>query len=133
MGTESRMKMEVELMRSHGTYSLDPSKAQGAAPMLEYRTTEPVLRGTNLLRTFGEGEMLTTAVNNVSLELYAGQIALLMGPSGSGKSTLLAILSGLLHPNSGQVTALGHDIWAMSERERERFRLKNCGFIFQGY
>jgi putative ABC transport system ATP-binding protein len=56
-----------------------------------------------------------------------------MGPSGSGKSTLLAVLSGLLHPDSGQVLALGHDLWKMSETERERFRLKHCGFIFQGY
>ena len=101
--------------------------------MLEERTTAPVLRGTHLVRCFGEGEMRTTALNNVSLELYAGQIVLLMGPSGSGKSTLLAALSGLLHPDSGQVLALGQDLWAMSERERERFRLKHCGFIFQGY
>ncbi len=101
--------------------------------MLEECTIAPVLRGTHLVRCFGEGEMKTTALNNVSLELYAGQMVLLMGPSGSGKSTLLAVLSGLLHPDSGQVLALGQDIWAMSERERERFRLKHCGFIFQGY
>src|SRR5438270_346625 len=101
--------------------------------MLEDRTTAPVLRGHNLTRTFGQGEMKATALNNVSLDLHAGQIALLMGPSGSGKSTLLAVLSGLLHPDSGKVTALGEDLWAMSERQRERFRLKNCGFIFQGY
>jgi putative ABC transport system ATP-binding protein len=87
--------------------------------MLEDRTTAPVLK--------------TTALNDVSLELYAGQIALLMGPSGSGKSTLLAVLSGLLHPDSGQVTALGQELWAMSERQRERFRLEHCGFVFQGY
>ena len=101
--------------------------------MLEERTIAPVLRGSHLVRCFGDGEMKATALNNVSLELYAGQIALLMGPSGSGKSTLLAVLSGLLHPDSGKVSALGHDLWAMSERERERFRLKHCGFIFQGY
>jgi putative ABC transport system ATP-binding protein len=56
-----------------------------------------------------------------------------MGPSGSGKSTLLASLSGLLRPDSGKVIALGQDLWALSERERERFRLRHCGFIFQGY
>src|SRR5213078_2830825 len=62
-----------------------------------------------------------------------GQIALLMGPSGSGKSTMLAILSGLLHPDEGKALALGQDLWAMNEAQREAFRLKNCGFIFQGY
>jgi putative ABC transport system ATP-binding protein len=56
-----------------------------------------------------------------------------MGPSGSGKSTLLAVLSVLLSPTSGKVMALGQDLWSMSEHARERFRLKNCGFIFQGY
>jgi putative ABC transport system ATP-binding protein len=56
-----------------------------------------------------------------------------MGPSGSGKSTLLAVLSGLLRPSSGQVAALGQDLWALSERQRECFRLRHCGFIFQGY
>src|SRR5437870_609557 len=93
----------------------------------------PTLRGIHLTRTFGEGETKTTALDDVSLEIVPGQMALLMGPSGSGKSTLLAVLSGLLHPDSGQVSALGHDLWSMSDRERERFRLKHCGFIFQGY
>jgi len=93
------------------------------------------LRGLHLTRTFGQGETLTVALDDVSLDVGAGQLALLMGPSGSGKSTLLAVLSGLLHPDPGpgQVLALGHDIWAMSDTERERFRLANCGFIFQGY
>src|SRR5207253_2194256 len=62
-----------------------------------------------------------------------GQISLLMGPSGSGKSTLLAVLSGLLRPDSGKVIALGTDLWAQPEREQEAFRLRHCGFIFQGY
>lgn len=101
--------------------------------MMHDDTTQPVLRGTHLRRTFGEGEMLSVALDDVSVEIAAGQMALLMGPSGSGKSTLLAVLSGLLSPTSGTVTALGQDLWGMSEQARERFRLKNCGFIFQGY
>jgi putative ABC transport system ATP-binding protein len=100
---------------------------------MDAHDTGPTLRGRNLTRCFGEGDTKTTALNDVSLDLYAGQIALLMGPSGSGKSTLLAVLSGLLHPDSGQVTALDQDLWALSDRQRERFRLKHCGFIFQGY
>jgi putative ABC transport system ATP-binding protein len=93
----------------------------------------PTLRARHLTRSFGSGEVKTTALADVSLDLYAGQIALLMGPSGSGKSTLLAVLSGLLTPDSGRVLALGQDLWAMKERQREDFRLKHCGFIFQGY
>jgi putative ABC transport system ATP-binding protein len=94
---------------------------------------QPALQGRDLVRTFGKGEMLTTALRQVSIELYSGQIALLMGPSGSGKSTLLAVLSGLLRPDSGKVTVLGQEIWQLSERALQEFRLKHFGFIFQGY
>jgi putative ABC transport system ATP-binding protein len=95
------------------------------------------LSGRHLVRTFGEGETLTTALADVSLDLERGQFALLMGPSGSGKSTLLAVLSGLLHPDSGRVLARDNgamvDIWQLTDKEREQFRLANCGYIFQGY
>jgi putative ABC transport system ATP-binding protein len=93
----------------------------------------PSLRAWRVSRSFGSGETATQALQEVSLELYPGQIVLLMGPSGSGKSTLLAVLSGLLKPDSGRVLALEQDLWAMTERGREQFRLENCGFIFQGY
>jgi len=73
------------------------------------------------------------ALDKVSLELHAGEVLLLMGPSGSGKSTLLAILAGLLPPSEGRVLALGQDLWAMSERQRHEFRLRHCGFVFQGF
>jgi putative ABC transport system ATP-binding protein len=91
------------------------------------------LQGRHLCRTFGTGSVATVALHDVSLELYAGEFALLMGPSGSGKSTLLAALSGLLRPDSGQVLALDQDLWRMTDRQREGFRLRHCGFIFQGY
>jgi putative ABC transport system ATP-binding protein len=97
----------------------------------------PTLTGRHLVRTFGDGDSQTTALNDVTLDLFRGQFALLMGPSGSGKSTLLAVLSGLLHPTDGQVLAREDgraiDIWAMTDKEREQFRLQYCGYIFQGY
>lgn len=96
-----------------------------------------MLRGLNLTRTYGEGEVRTTALRDVTLELQRGQLALLMGPSGSGKSTLLAVLSGLLEPSSGQVISEDNgrmlDIWKLSAKQREDFRLRQVGFIFQGY
>jgi putative ABC transport system ATP-binding protein len=98
---------------------------------------EVVLQGVELTRSFGDGESRTFALRDVSLELERGQLALLMGPSGSGKSTLLAVLSGLLEPDNGRVLARNGpgvvDIWKLTARQREEFRLKHCGFIFQGY
>ena len=88
------------------------------------------LEGRDLRRSFGQGSMRSTALAGVSIDLYPGQFSLMMGPSGSGKSTLLAILSGLLRPDHGTVHSLGQNIWAMSERQAEGFRLRHVGFIF---
>jgi putative ABC transport system ATP-binding protein len=101
--------------------------------MMAQRTVGPVLRARELSRSFGQGKTSTLALNRVSLDLPAGQMALMMGPSGSGKSTLLAVLSGLLRPDQGSVEVLGTNLWALNDHERERFRLKHFGFIFQGY
>ena len=104
---------------------------------MTYSQPLPSLCGVQLTRTFGDGTARRAALRDVSLELSPGQLALLMGPSGSGKSTLLAILSGLLEPDKGQVLAADdgqlRDVWAMSAKERELYRLKNTGFVFQGY
>jgi putative ABC transport system ATP-binding protein len=91
-----------------------------------------VIAGSGLSRSFGTGETRTIAVHDANVEFVAGEMSLLMGPSGSGKTTLLAMLSGLLRPDSGRVISLGKDLWRMSDREREEFRLQHCGFIFQG-
>jgi putative ABC transport system ATP-binding protein len=98
---------------------------------------EPALKCVALTRSFSDGGRTRNVIDDVSLELHRGEITLLMGPSGSGKSTLLALLSGLLAPDGGQVLARENgrliDVWRLSPRDREQFRLRNCGFIFQGY
>ncbi len=93
----------------------------------------PTLKAWGLTKSFGTGEVMTTALRDVGIQLYPGQLALLMGPSGSGKSTLLAALSGLQRPDGGSVLTLGQDLWTLSEKQREHFRRQYCGFIFQGY
>jgi putative ABC transport system ATP-binding protein len=94
---------------------------------------KPTLEARHLSRSFGVGATATTVLHDVSLDLYGGEVALLMGPSGSGKSTLLAVLSGLLRPDCGEVVVLGQRLWQLSERAQRRFRLRHCGFIFQGF
>lgn len=99
--------------------------------------TSPALRGVSLTKTYGDGAKRRTALDHVSIDLFPGQLALLMGPSGSGKSTLLAIASGLLEPDSGEVLAEDRgelrDVWKMTSSQREDFRLRTTGFVFQGY
>lgn len=94
---------------------------------------EPSLQGTDLLRRFGSGSTQTTALREVSIAFYPRELNVMMGPSGSGKSTLLAVLSALLRPCAGTVLAHGEDLWTKSDRELERFRLRHCSYIFQGY
>jgi putative ABC transport system ATP-binding protein len=91
------------------------------------------LEGRHLFRSFGAGETTAVVLHDVSIDLYGGEVLLLMGPSGSGKSTLLAVLSGLLRPDRGEVIALGENLWQLSEKAQRQFRLRHCGFIFQGF
>lgn len=86
-----------------------------------------------LTKAFGRGVARVEILKGIDLQIRTGEIALVMGPSGSGKSTLLAAVSGLMKPDSGSVVALGTDIWAMGRGRIDKFRLRNCGFIFQGF
>ena len=97
------------------------------------RSEAPTLIAKHLTRSFGTGENKAYALQDAGITLYAGELSLLMGPSGSGKSTLLAVISALLHPDSGTVVAKGQAVWELSEDELERFRLEHCSYIFQGY
>src|SRR5690242_10059274 len=109
------------------TYQLaEPSTRPAQGAVGRTLSDGPSLRGRHLTRSFGSGETCTIAVQDVSLDLNRGEFVMLMGPSGSGKSTLLAMLSGLLQPDSGQVCALGVDLWRQREQAREMFRLRYC-------
>src|SRR5438552_7565387 len=92
----------------------------------------PSLTGAELTRSFGSGETKAYALKGVTVDLFPGELNLLMGPSGSGKSTLLAVLSGLLRPDAGGVQAVGRDLWRMTDDEMEKFRLRHCSYVFQG-
>ncbi len=93
----------------------------------------PTIAASNLDRGFGSGPARVQVLRRLSLEVYAGELTLIVGPSGSGKSTLLSILSGLLRPDAGLVTVLERDLWRLPESEVDRFRLDHCGFVFQGF
>jgi putative ABC transport system ATP-binding protein len=67
------------------------------------------------------------------LDIEAGSAVFLQGASGSGKSTLLGLLSGLLEPTAGTITVLGQELSALSGRQRDQFRARHIGLVFQQF
>jgi len=87
----------------------------------------------DLKKWFGEGNAQTLAVNDVSLDIYCGEVLFIVGPSGSGKTTLLSMLSGILRPNTGSVRIGDTDLWSLSDDKLADVRLGKIGFVFQDY
>lgn len=93
----------------------------------------PAISALAVTKEFTAQNIRTRALSSVTVEIYHGALTLLTGPSGCGKSTLLAILSGMTAPDQGVVHCGAVNLTAASDRERDAFRLRNCGFIFQGF
>lgn len=92
-----------------------------------------LLRARGVTRWYGRGSALVRAVDEVDLEVPAGQTLAVMGPSGCGKSTLLHLLGGLQRPTDGEIWLAGHRIDTMSERALARLRRQHIGFVFQSF
>ncbi|WP_193176129.1 ABC transporter ATP-binding protein [Oricola nitratireducens] len=94
---------------------------------------EIVFHTRGVTKIYDTGEVKVHALAGIDLELYSGELAVLLGPSGSGKSTLLNILGGLDRPTAGDVWFRDHELSRMSDRELTRFRRDYVGFVFQFY
>ena len=84
-------------------------------------------------KDFGTGGALVHALRGVDVDVYPGEMTLLVGPSGCGKTTLLSVIAGIMRPTNGIVTVLGEDLAALSGRRLVRFRGENIGFVFQQF
>ena len=84
-------------------------------------------------KVYRMGEVEVHALRGIDLDLYEGELVVLLGASGSGKSTLLNILGGLDVPSSGEVHYLDHPLTSATEDELTRFRREHVGFVFQFY
>jgi putative ABC transport system ATP-binding protein len=87
----------------------------------------------DLSKIYAQGEIQVTALDNISLDIAAGEFLTLMGPSGSGKSTLLHILAGIDRPTSGACHVQGVDVTKLNESQLADWRNQNVGFVFQTF
>jgi len=94
---------------------------------------EPVFVGRGLTKVYASGETEVRALDGVDIDLFPGEMVVLLGPSGSGKSTLLNNLGGLDVPTSGTLAYRGRDLTGSDEDELTAFRRDAVGFVFQFY
>ncbi|SFM24289.1 putative ABC transport system ATP-binding protein [Ectothiorhodospira mobilis] len=102
-------------------------------PTIPAADGDVVFCARGITRTYVMGEVHIQALRGVDLDLYAGELAVMLGASGSGKSTLLNILGGLDRPTTGSVRYRGQELSGAPDRALTRFRREHVGFVFQFY
>jgi len=97
------------------------------------QTNPPVLSIRAATKTYGTATAQVTALDDVSVDIAAGQFTAIMGPSGSGKTTLMNLAAGLDDPTSGEVWLDEHPLHRLTDEERTVLRRTHVGFVFQAY
>jgi len=92
-----------------------------------------ILKVENLTKTYGSGESLVHAVDDVSFSVEKGEFVAIVGASGSGKSTLLHLIGGVDRPTSGKIFVDGNDISRMNDDKLAVFRRRQVGIVYQFY
>lgn len=90
-----------------------------------------LLKLEKVIKVYRMGEVKVVALKETSLEVFAGEVLVILGPSGSGKSTLLNIMGGMDLPTEGRVYFEGEDLSRATPARLTRFRRKSVGFVFQ--
>src|SRR5436190_23264776 len=98
---------------------------------MERTDPEPLATCREVTKTYGSGNAQVQALRGVNLDVYPGELTMLVGPSGCGKTTLLSVLACILRPTSGDVVALGQNLTQSSTARRTSFRREHVGLVFQ--
>ncbi|MEI9998603.1 MAG: ATP-binding cassette domain-containing protein [Verrucomicrobiota bacterium] len=107
--------------------------ALASPPVPSSKTTEVAVRCKGVTKIFGKGNNVVNALRGVDLEVYPGELFMLVGPSGCGKTTLISIIAGVLDRSGGECAIFGRDYQQMSQNETTHFRGINIGFCFQAF
>jgi putative ABC transport system ATP-binding protein len=95
--------------------------------------TSTAARAVGVSKHYGASDAAVRALDDVSVELAAGQFTAIMGPSGSGKSTLLHVLAGLDRPTSGEIYLGDTEITSLGDKKLTLLRRDQIGFVFQSF
>lgn len=99
----------------------------------EEKKKQPLILLEDVGKIYRTGQIVYEALHDVNLEIYEGELAVILGPSGSGKSTLLNLVGGLDGATSGKIFFAGEEITAFDDARLGRFRSNDVGIIFQFY
>ncbi len=91
------------------------------------------IKGDRLRRVFHLGDQEVRALDEINIEVYQGELVMLLGPSGSGKTTLLHTLSGLDAPDRGEVFVDDVSIYKLNDNKLSHLRSRSFGFVFQSF
>lgn len=93
----------------------------------------PCINVSNVVKTYRRGLDEVRALRGLTCQIPQGRLSFIVGPSGSGKSSLLYLLGGLDRPDSGEISVFGRPLTEFTHRERDEFRRREVGFIFQNF
>lgn len=94
---------------------------------------EPVIKAINLQKYYQMGEVRVNALKGVDIELYHGELVVILGPSGSGKTTLLNLIGGMDKASEGELYYLDQALHNANSKELTLYRRNDIGFVFQFY
>ena len=92
-----------------------------------------ILSVENVEKYYGNKENITKAIDNISFKVFEGEFVGIMGPSGSGKTTLLNCISTIDNVTTGKIIINEKDITRLKEKDLEKFRQNELGFVFQDF